>query len=140
MDEQYDDQSGLATGALLLILGVWIMLRTFVHDANGKNLVDRLVELGKGSSSSSGGSGPRNLVSLPGQGPHGFGITGPTGQPFPVAINKHDITISPDGSLSPAARIPIKHIGPFPIPDVVSNPFTRPPVHVGPVPVPDFLG
>lgn len=39
--------TGLATGLLLFVVGVFALLRTIVHDSNGRNLVDRIVELAK---------------------------------------------------------------------------------------------
>jgi hypothetical protein len=49
---------GLATGLLLALVGAWIVSRTVVHDAQGQNLVDRIVAYatGSGSSTSSGKS------------------------------------------------------------------------------------
>jgi hypothetical protein len=49
-----DDGPGLATGALLVLIGAWVVSRTLVHDAQGKNLVDRIVAYSKGGSTSSG--------------------------------------------------------------------------------------
>jgi hypothetical protein len=38
--------AGLATAALLVILGVWLIARTVTHDDHGHNLVDRILSLG----------------------------------------------------------------------------------------------
>lgn len=35
----------MATGLLMLLAGVWLLLRTVVKDASGANLVDRVLAL-----------------------------------------------------------------------------------------------
>jgi uncharacterized membrane protein len=35
----------LATGVVLVALGVWLILRTVTHDDHGRNLVDRVLAL-----------------------------------------------------------------------------------------------
>jgi hypothetical protein len=37
---------GLATAALLVIVGIWLIARTVTHDDQGHNLVDRILSLG----------------------------------------------------------------------------------------------
>jgi hypothetical protein len=44
---------GLAGGALLVILGVFVMARTVIHDDAGDNLVDRLLAVAGGGGGSS---------------------------------------------------------------------------------------
>jgi hypothetical protein len=48
------DATGLTTGAFLLLVGVWVVSRTIVHDNNGKNLVDRIVEYASGGKDKGG--------------------------------------------------------------------------------------
>jgi ABC-type nickel/cobalt efflux system permease component RcnA len=36
----------LASGVLLIALGLWLILRTVTHDDQGHNLVDRVLALG----------------------------------------------------------------------------------------------
>jgi uncharacterized membrane protein len=36
----------LATGVLLIALGVWLIFRTVTHDSQGHNLVDRILAFG----------------------------------------------------------------------------------------------
>src|SRR3954454_3532668 len=43
-----DTNPGLATGILLVLVGVWVVSRTLVHDAQGFNLVDRIIALAGG--------------------------------------------------------------------------------------------
>jgi hypothetical protein len=39
---------GLSTGLLLFVVGVFVLLRTVVKDSEGRNLVDRIVDVAKG--------------------------------------------------------------------------------------------
>lgn len=36
----------MAVAVLLLLLGVFVLARTFTHDAQHRNLVDRIMDLG----------------------------------------------------------------------------------------------
>jgi hypothetical protein len=51
-----DQNPGLATGVLLVILGVWVVSRTLIHDRQGHNLVDRIVGYSSKASASSTGN------------------------------------------------------------------------------------
>lgn len=35
----------MATGIVLLLIGVWLLSRTFVRDDDGRNLVDRILSI-----------------------------------------------------------------------------------------------
>lgn len=65
---------GLAAGALLVVLGVFVVARTVVHDDQGQNLVDRLLAIAGG-----GGKGGKD-----GKGGKGSGVPGP-------AVHIHNI-------------------------------------------------
>jgi hypothetical protein len=38
--------AGWATALLLVVVGLWLILRTVTHDDQGHNLVDRILSLG----------------------------------------------------------------------------------------------
>lgn len=44
----------MATGVTLLLIGVFLISRTATHDANGKNLVDRILGLDTGNTAAAG--------------------------------------------------------------------------------------
>jgi hypothetical protein len=35
----------LPVAALMIVVGLWVLARTFTHDKGGKNLVDRILSL-----------------------------------------------------------------------------------------------
>jgi hypothetical protein len=51
------DSPGIATGLLLLVVGTWVVARTFIHDAGGQNLVDRLLAIAGGGDAKPSGVG-----------------------------------------------------------------------------------
>jgi hypothetical protein len=58
------ERGGIATGVVLAIIGIWLILRTVVHDDQGQNLVDKILgangdspELAGGTTAASTGGG-----------------------------------------------------------------------------------
>ena len=98
-----DSDTGLATGALLLLVGVWVVSRTVVHDSSGHNLIDRIVAYASGNPAGgkSGGKSP------------GVGLnTNPLSVHPPVDVGGGGLTITPN----------VLGVGPdftVPIPDLI---------------------
>jgi hypothetical protein len=131
-----NDQPGIATGLLLVIVGLWIGARTFIHDASGKNLVDRLIDLAGGDSSSSSASSDPNApdpskgLNIPGTSTHVGPVnvaSGPAGKlgPVPIAPIGQGPTLgvkTPLGSVGiqtgtrPHVKIPFLPPLPVPVP------------------------
>jgi hypothetical protein len=78
-----DTNPGLATGILLVLVGVWVVSRTLVHDAQGFNLVDRIIALAGGGTP--GKPKAKNVPGLIGQ-TTAHGIIGPVNPLDPGAL------------------------------------------------------
>jgi hypothetical protein len=122
-----DSTPGLATGAFLLLVGVWVVSRTIVHDSQGKNLVDRIIEYASGGAGGGSGKGGGVLDK-------GVNV-GPVHIPSPLdelnPLNKLDPTkqvrppIQPSGKGVTVHPFPIGPVDPsirIPLPFKVPNP------------------
>ena len=69
-----DQGGGVAGGLLLIVIGVFVVARTVIHDASGQNLVDRLLSIAGGGKSSSG-AGSSSTSTPVGVSTQGVGVT-----------------------------------------------------------------
>jgi hypothetical protein len=97
-----DDQTtGLAAGVLLAIVGSWVVARTIIHDASGKNLVDRLLAIAGGGASSK----PLTSTNLVNVGPVHVGPGGIKAGPVKVGPTS-GINVGPVHIPSPLPHLP----------------------------------
>lgn len=68
------DGGELAGGLLLIVIGVFVVARTVIHDASGQNLVDRLLSIA-GGGNSSGAAAPSAAQSVTAHARFGPGST-----------------------------------------------------------------
>jgi hypothetical protein len=91
-------RGGIATGVVVALVGLWLVLRTVTHDDSGRNLVDRILGLDGAGDDVMSAADPGAAASAE------FGNPVPNAGPF-------DISPGTSGDLDGGRRIPGKRLG-----------------------------
>jgi hypothetical protein len=116
--------TGFATGLLLVVVGTWIAARTFIRDAGGKNLVDRLVDYGGGKGDTPKYDDTGDLLEDALNPLNSFGVGGPlaNGPLAPLGPAGQRVTRPSDvlGGAGVGVGIVGPRIGPFGVPETAT--------------------
>ncbi len=100
--------TGVRSGLLMIVLGVWILLRVTRHDSSGRTLADHILDPGTGTGASSSASTPGSGSSVFDHGHHRTPLIGSGFLSLPwaqrAAGNILDTNPGDSGPLSPGQK------------------------------------